>query len=162
MRSRIVNAIESRISARLPPTWCWIAIAVAISSKSSDFTRRTMFSSATSNGRPRFTSRMTRPNSVEIGGGGAPPAHPLARGGDETAGRAVGRGGERGGLGDQVGDAALRPTSRIGLGARGVPLEPLEGHPAGAGQRDAQRDQDDGACGEGGDDDRWHQRDPST
>ena len=43
-------------------------MAVAISSRSSERTRRTMFSSAVSNGRPRFTSRMTRPNSVEIGG----------------------------------------------------------------------------------------------
>jgi tight adherence protein B len=43
-------------------------MAVAISSKSSDFTRRTMFSRATSNGRPRLTSRMTRPNSVVTGG----------------------------------------------------------------------------------------------
>ena len=43
-------------------------MAVAISSRSSDRTRRTMFSSAWSNGRPRLTSRMTRPNSVEIGG----------------------------------------------------------------------------------------------
>src|SRR3954471_20000669 len=67
-RSRILYAMESRISARLPPTWCWMLIAVAISSRSSDRTRRTMFSSAWSNGRPRLTSRMTRPNSVEIGG----------------------------------------------------------------------------------------------
>ena len=43
-------------------------MAVAISSRSSERTRRTMFSSATSNDRPRLTSRMTRPNSVEIGG----------------------------------------------------------------------------------------------
>ena len=43
-------------------------MAVAISSRSSERTRRTMFSSAWSNGRPRLTSRMTRPNSVEIGG----------------------------------------------------------------------------------------------
>ena len=43
-------------------------MAVAISSRSSDRTRRTMFSRATSNDRPRLTSRMTRPNSVEIGG----------------------------------------------------------------------------------------------
>ena len=43
-------------------------MAVAISSRSSDRTRRTMFSSAWSNGRPRLTSRMTRANSVEIGG----------------------------------------------------------------------------------------------
>ena len=43
-------------------------MAVAISSRSSERTRRTMFSSATSNERPRLTSRMTRPNSVEIGG----------------------------------------------------------------------------------------------
>ena len=64
----MVNAIESRISARLPPTVCWIEMAVAISSRSSDRTRRTMFSSATSNESPRLTSRMTRPNSVEIGG----------------------------------------------------------------------------------------------
>ena len=59
----MVKAIESRISARLPPTVCWIEMAVAISSRSSDRTRRTMFSSACSNGRPRLTSRMTRPNS---------------------------------------------------------------------------------------------------
>ena len=45
-----------------------MVIAVAISSRSSDFTRRTMFSIACSNGRPRLTSRMTRANSVEIGG----------------------------------------------------------------------------------------------
>ena len=43
-------------------------MAVAISSKSSDLMRRTMFSMAWSNGRPRLTSRMTRANSVEIGG----------------------------------------------------------------------------------------------
>ena len=43
-------------------------MAVAISSRSSDRTRRTMFSSACSNGRPRLTSRMTRANSIEIGG----------------------------------------------------------------------------------------------
>src|SRR6478752_7196454 len=64
----MVYAIESRISARLPPTVCWMLMAVAISSRSSDRTRRTMFSIACSNGRPRLTSRMTRLNSVDIGG----------------------------------------------------------------------------------------------
>src|SRR6478672_786468 len=60
--------MESRISARLPPTVCWMLMAVAISSRSSDRTRRTMFSMACSNGRPRLTSRMTRLNTVDIGG----------------------------------------------------------------------------------------------
>src|SRR6478752_339913 len=64
----MVYAIESRISARLPPTVCWMLMAVAISSRSSDRTRRTMFPIPRSNGRPRLTSRMTRLNSVEIGG----------------------------------------------------------------------------------------------
>src|ERR1035437_6599585 len=67
-RSRIVNAMESRISARLPPTWCWIVIAVVISSRSSERTRRTMFSRAASKASPRLTSRTTRLNSVVIGG----------------------------------------------------------------------------------------------
>ena len=43
-------------------------MAVAMSSRSSERTRRTMFSSALSKGSPRFTSRMTRPNSIEMGG----------------------------------------------------------------------------------------------
>src|SRR5262245_60466649 len=88
-RSRIVNAIESRISARLPPTVCWIEMAVAISSRSSDFTRRTMFSSATSNDRPRLTSRMTRPNSVEIGGRDSRTTSSMAWRNEEPARRAL-------------------------------------------------------------------------
>src|SRR2546423_2985825 len=84
-RSRIVYAIESRISARLPPTVCWIEMAVAISSRSSDFTRRTMFSSACSNGRPRLTSRMTRPNSVEMGGRDSRTTSSMACRNDEPA-----------------------------------------------------------------------------
>ena len=67
-RSRMVKAMESRISARLPPTWCWMVMAVVISSRSSERTRRTMLVSACSKGRPRLTSRMTRLNSVEMGG----------------------------------------------------------------------------------------------
>ena len=47
-RSRMVKAIESRISARLPPTWCWMAMAVVISSRSSERTRRTRLASACS------------------------------------------------------------------------------------------------------------------
>ena len=43
-------------------------MAVAMSSRSSERTRRTMFSRALSKGSPRFTSRMTRPNSIEMGG----------------------------------------------------------------------------------------------
>jgi hypothetical protein len=70
--------------------------------------------------------------------------------------------GEGGGLLDEVGDTA-GPLLRLGLGARGVALQALERDATGAGQCDAQRDQDDRACGEGGDDDRhWHQRDPSS
>src|SRR5664279_3484204 len=42
-------------------------MAVAISSRSSDRTRLTMFSRAASNARPRLTSRTTRPNSTVIG-----------------------------------------------------------------------------------------------
>ena len=66
-RSRMVKAMESRISARLPPTWCWMEIAMTISSRSSERTRRTMLSSAWSKGRPRLTSRTTRANSVDMG-----------------------------------------------------------------------------------------------
>ena len=81
----MVYAIESRISARLPPTWCWMEMAVAISSRSSERTRRTMFSSAWSNGRPRLTSRMTRPNSVEIGGRDSRTTSSMACRNDEPA-----------------------------------------------------------------------------
>ena len=64
----MVKAIESRISARLPPTWCWIEMAVAISSRSSDRTRLTMFSSACSNGEAEVDLADDAANSVEIGG----------------------------------------------------------------------------------------------
>ena len=60
-------------------------MAVAISSRSSDRTRRTMFSSACSNGRPRLTSRMTRPNSVEIGGRDSRTTSSMAWRNDEPA-----------------------------------------------------------------------------
>ena len=43
-------------------------MAVAISSRSSERTRRAMLLSACSKGRPRLTSRMTRLNSVLMGG----------------------------------------------------------------------------------------------
>ena len=87
--SRIVKAIESRISARLPPTWCWIVIAVAISSRSSERTRRTMFSRATSNARPRLTSRTTRPNSIVTGGEDSRTTISIACRNDEPARRAL-------------------------------------------------------------------------
>ncbi len=80
--------MESRISARLPPTWYWMEMAVTISSRSSDFTRRTRFSRACSNGRPRFTSRMTRWNSVEIGGRASRTTSSIACRKDEPARRA--------------------------------------------------------------------------
>ncbi len=84
----MVNAIESRISARLPPTVCWIEMAVAMSSRSSERTRRTMFSSAVSNERPRLTSRMTRLNSVETGGRPSRTTSSIAWRKDEPARRA--------------------------------------------------------------------------
>ena len=64
-------------------------MAVAISSRSSERTRRTMFSSAWSNGRPRLTSRMTRPNSVEIGGRDSRTTSSMAWRNDDPARRAL-------------------------------------------------------------------------
>src|SRR6202022_982006 len=68
-RSRIVNAIVSRISARLPPTIRWICTAVTRRSKSSDIMRWFMCSRASSTVMPRFISRTARVNSSDIGTG---------------------------------------------------------------------------------------------
>ena len=68
MRSRMVKAIVSRISARLPPTTRWICTAVTIRSKSSLSIRLTMWASESSTETPRFISRTARLNSSAIGG----------------------------------------------------------------------------------------------
>src|SRR5438132_1503460 len=69
MRSRMVKAIVSRISARLPPTTRWICTAVTIRSKSSLSIRLTMWASESSTETPRFISRTARLNSSAIGRG---------------------------------------------------------------------------------------------
>src|ERR687895_614862 len=60
MRSRIVCAMESRTVARLPPTCAWIWMAVTMSSRSSDATRRTRLLSAGCSAIPSCISRTTR------------------------------------------------------------------------------------------------------
>ena len=67
-RSRIVKAMLSRISARLPPTVRWMATAVTIRSRSSDSIRFTMWLRDSSTDPPRFISRTQRANSSAIGG----------------------------------------------------------------------------------------------
>ena len=68
MRSRIVCAMLSRISARLPPTVRWMATAVTTRSKSGLSMRFNMLLSASSTDPPRFISRTARENSSDIGG----------------------------------------------------------------------------------------------
>src|SRR4026208_1537209 len=92
-------------------------MAVAVSSRSSDRTRRTMFSSAWSNGRPRLTSRMTRPNSVETGGRDSRTTRSIGWRNEGAGRRGVGVGG--GGRGAGRG-AGRRAAKRDGGGERGA------------------------------------------
>ena len=56
------------MSARFPPTCCWMSTAVTMSEKSGLPTRPSISVSARSKGFPRFVSRRTRANSVLTGG----------------------------------------------------------------------------------------------
>src|SRR5207244_561493 len=70
---------------------------------------------------------------------------------------------ERGRLLDELGDALTTATDGLSFGSGCVALEALQRDAARAGQRDAQRDEDDGAGGESSDDEcDWHLRDPNT